>query len=258
MNIAVIQTDNLPYDKAKLSILIQRAKKEKSSLVLLPEYVLNRFFKELEVMPISFIYNQTKHQLKHLKHLSKVYDIPIIAPLIRVVKDKKYKVIAKIDAEKVKYYYQQVYMPYSHWREDKFFDKHDSLPMTFSLGNIKFGVMFGFESHIEKFWQFFNDKNVDCVLIPSVSTFNSHNRWLNMLKTKAFLNHKYVIRANRIGNFEDWEFYGRSFGINPEGEVINILGNKEEIGIFNISKDMVKEAKKEWKFLELNKSIKHF
>ena len=258
MKIAVIQTDNIPYDKANLSFLIQRAKKEKAKLILLPEYVLNRFFKELEKMPISFIKNQTKHQLNHLKQLSKVYSIPIVAPLIKIVKEKKYKVIVKIDSDKVKYYYQQIYMPYSHWREDKFFDKNESFPMIFNINNIKFGVMFGFEAHIDKFWQYFNLKNVDCVLIPSVGTFNSHQRWLNILRTKAFLNHKYVIRANRIGNFEDWEFYGKSFGIDPEGEILNILGNKEEIGIFNINKEKINEAKKEWKFLELNKSIKHF
>ena len=258
MRVAVIQTDNLPYDKAKLSYFIKVAKSEDSKLVLLPEYVLNRFFKEIEKMPISFIKTQTNHQLKHLKQLSTIYEIPIVAPLVKVVKDKKYKVIAKIDGEKIKYYYQQVYMPYSHWREDKFFDKNESLPLVFSIDHIKFGVMFGFEAHIEKFWQFFNEKNVDCVLIPSVGTFNSFKRWFELLKIKAFLNHKYVIRANRVGAYEDWEFYGRSFGIDPEGEVLNILGNKEEIGIFDIFKDRVKEAKKEWRFLELSKSIKHF
>ena len=258
MKIAVIQTDNLPYDTANLSYLIQRAKKEKAKLVLLPEYVLNRFFKEIEKMPISFIKNQTKHQLKHLKQLSKVYSITIIAPLIKIIKDKKFKIIAKIDGEKIKYYYQQVYMPYSHWREDKFFDINESTPLVFNIDNIKFGVMFGFEAHIEKFWEYFNKKNVDCILIPSVGTFNSYQRWLNILQTKAFLNHKYVIRANRIGAYKDWEFYGKSFGISPEGEILNILGNKEEIGIFSIKKEKIIEARKEWKFLELSKLIKHF
>jgi len=118
--------------------------------------------------------------------------------------------------------------------------------------------MFGFEAHISKFWEYFKRKKVDCVLIPSVSTFNSHSRWLEMLKTQAFLNHMYVVRVNRVGNFEDWVFYGRSFVISPEGEVLNMLSNKEEIGIVEIEKERVKEARKEWKFLELEKLIKHF
>ena len=257
MNVAILQTDNLPYDKAKLSLLIQNAKKNKAEIILLPEYVLNRFFKELEKMPISFIKNQTNHQIKLLKHLSSVYNISIIAPVVKVLNNKKYKVIAKID-KNTKYYYQQIYMPYSHWRENRFFDKKEDLPMVFVKDGVKFGVMFGFEAHIEKFWQYFSEKKVDCVLIPSVGTFNSNKRWLEILKTKAFLNHLYVIRANRVGKFEDWEFYGKSFAIDPEGEIINMLGNKEEIAIIEIDKKRIKEAKREWQFKNLEKSLKNF
>ena len=258
MKIALLQTDNLPFDKAKLNFFIRIAKKEDAKLIVLPEYVLNRFFKEIEKMPISFVKNQTSKQLKHLKHLSTVYNIAILAPIVKVVGDKKYKVLAKFENGYVKYYYQQVYMPYSHWNENKFFSKKENFPLVFNIEGIKFGAMFGFEAHISKFWEYFKRKKVDCVLIPSVSTFNSHSRWLEMLKTQAFLNHMYVVRVNRVGNFEDWVFYGRSFVISPEGEVLNMLSNKEEIGIVEIEKERVKEARKEWKFLELEKLIKHF
>ena len=257
MRIAILQTDNLPYDKAKLSFLIQNAKKNGANLIVLPEYVLNRFFKELEKTPLSFIKNQTNHQIKHLKHLAKIYNVTIIAPIVKVINNKKYKVIAKID-KKTRYYYQQVFMPYSHWNEEKFFDKKDDIPLVFLNEGVKFGVMFGFEAHIEKFWQFFSEKKVDCVLISSIGTFNSNNRWLEILKTKAFLNHIYVIRANRIGSFKEWEFYGKSFAIDPEGEIINMLGNKEEIAIIEINKTKVKEARKEWQFKNLEKLIKNF
>ncbi len=257
MKLAVLQTDNLPYDKAKLSYFIQSAKKEGTRLFILPEYVLNRFFKELERMPVSFIKNQTNHQIKHLKKLSEIYNVTFIAPVVKIINNQKYKAIIKIN-HSVKYYYQQIYMPYPHWNEEKYFDKKESMPLIFNLERVKFGAMFGFEAHIEKFWQYFFNKKVDCVLIPSIGTFDSNKRWLEILKTKAFLNHCYVIRANRVGSFESWEFYGKSFGIDPEGEVIQMLGKKEEIGIVDINKNRIKEAKKEWKFKELEKSIKHF
>jgi len=257
MKIAVIQSDNLPYDKAKLSFFIQNAKKEGAKLIVLPEYVLNLFFKEIEKMPLSFVKNQSIHQMKHLKQLAKVYEISIIAPVIKIINDKKYKVIAKID-KSIKYYYQQALMPYSHWNEEKFFDKKEMSPMTFKIDFMKFGVMFGFEAHINKFWEYFKEKKVDCILIPSIGAFDSHQRWLEIFKTKAFLNQMYVIRANRTGFYKTWEFYGKSFVVSPEGEVINILGSKEEIAIVEIKKEKIKEAKKEWRFLDIEKSIKHF
>jgi len=77
-----------------------------------------------------------------------------------------------------------------------------------------------------------------------------------MLKTRAFLNNMYVIRVNRVGNWEDWEFYGKSFVIDPDGESVLMLGNKEELGIVTVSKELVKEARTGWKFNLLSKNLK--
>ncbi|NPA87411.1 carbon-nitrogen hydrolase family protein [Caminibacter pacificus] len=255
MNIAIMQSDSLPLDKAKINYFLSQARKEKAKIFVLPEYVLNRFFKELEKMPLGFIKKQTSHQVKLLKKLSEVYDMTIIAPLIMVKGDNVYKVIGKFYKNSVRYYYSQVFMPYSHWNEDKFFSKKENKPMVFSVGNIRFGVMFGFESHFDDFWEYFRDKKVDCILIPSVGTFGSHKRWFEMLKSRAFMNNMYVVRVNRVGTFEDWEFYGNSFVIDPEGECVNMLGSSEEMAISDIKKEKVKEARKEWKFLKLYKNI---
>jgi nitrilase len=255
MKIAILQSDSLPLDKAKINYYLLQAKKENAQIIVLPEYVLNRFFKELEKMPLSFIKKQTNHQQKMLKKLSNIYNLIIVAPLIVVKGNEIYKVIGKFYKNSVRYYYQQVYMPYSHWNEDKFFSKKESTPMTFIHKNIKFAVIFGFESHFDNFWAYFREKKIDCVLIPSIGTFNSHQRWFEMLKTRAFLNNMYVVRINRVGSFNDWIFYGHSFAVDPEGELVNMLSNNEEMGIVKIDKQKIKIARKEWKFLKLYKKI---
>ncbi len=255
MKVAFFQSNSLPLDKGKINYYLSQAKKEKAKLFILPEYALNKFFKDLETMPISFIKDQSTHQINLLKRLSNVYNLTILAPIIIVKKDKKYKAIGKFFNGKVRYYYQQVYMPYSHWNEEKFFDKKESLPMIFNIGNIRIGAIFGFESHFDNFWAFFREKKVDVVCVLSIGAFNSFNRWYEMLKTRAFLNNMYVIRVNRVGNWEDWEFYGKSFAINPEGEEIIKLSSKEELGIVKISKNEVKQSRKEWKFNYLYKNL---
>ncbi len=255
MKIAFLQSDALPLDKAKINYYLAQAKRENVKLFLLPEYLLNRFFKEIETMPVSFIKNQTNHQIKLLKRLSLSYNMTILAPLVLIKGDKKYKVIGKFLNGKVRYYYSQVYMPYPHWNEEKFFSKKENKPLVFSIGKYRIGAMFGFEAHFDAFWKYFREKKVDLVSVLSVGAFNSHQRWFEMLKTQAFLNNMYVIRVNRVGHWKDWEFYGKSFVISPEGEEIMTLGNKEELGIVNISKDLVKEARKEWKFNKLSKEL---
>ncbi len=255
MKLAFLQSDSLPYDSAKINFYLSHAKKEGAKIFVLPEYVLNRFFKELEKMPLSFVKNQSNHQIKLLKQLSKSYNMTILAPIIKIDGNKKYKVLAKFFQGKARYYYAQVFMPYSHWHEEKFFDKKENKPMVFIIGKIRIGVMFGFESHFDIFWEYFRKKKVDAVIVPSVSTFESERRWYEMLKTRAFLNNVYVVRVNRIGNWNEWDFYGKSFVVDPEGEKIVTLSKKEELGIVNIEKETVKEARKEWKFNKLSKEI---
>jgi nitrilase len=255
MIIAALQCAELPINKTKLDYYINLAKRENAKILVLPEYVLNRFFKELIKTPKNFIIDQSRLQLEVLKKLSKVYNIVIIAPIILYEDKQFFKVIVEAKNGRIKKYYQQIFMPYSHWNEDKFFSKKENKPLIFNIQNIRFGVMFGFESHFTKFWDYFEKKRVDAVLIPSVGTFNSFYRWFELHKTFAFLKNFYVLRVNRIGTWENWEFYGKSYLIDPFGESANLLGSNEELMISKIDKSLIKEARKEWKFYKLNKSL---
>ena len=256
MKIAALQSAELPLNKTKLDYYINLAKREKSEIFILPEYVLNRFFKELEKTPINFIKDQSRLQMNLLKKLSLSYNITIIAPIILVEEKHIYKVIIKAKDGRIKKYYQQVLMPYSHWNENRFFTIKEDKPLVFNIKNIRFGVSFGFESHFTKFWDYFEQKRVDVVLIPSIGTFNSFNRWYEMHKTFAFLKNSYVIRINRVGSWNDWKFYGKSYSLNPFGEIDNILSDKEELMICHIDKNSLKEARNEWKFSRLAKGVK--
>jgi len=248
MKIALLQSAELPFDKAKLNYYLNIAKTEDVKLFVLPEYVLNRFFKELEKIPLNFVKEQSNHQLKLLKKLSLVYNITILAPLVVVKGGKKHKSFVRFQNGKARFYYQQVFMPYSHWNEEAFFDKKESKPLIFSIGNIRVGAMFGFEAHFTKFWDYFAEKKADVVIVSSVGTFNSSKRWYELLKTFAFIKNMYVARVNRVGEWNEWKFYGNSFVVNPDGELVNHLGDKEGLLITNIDKKLIKEARKEWKF----------
>ena len=248
MKVAVIQTSSLPYEKAKINYYLSILRSKDVKLVVIGEYVLNLFFKDLEKTPKNFIKKQSSHQIKLFKKLANSYDMTIIAPIVMVKKEKIYKVFAKFSPKSTRFYYQQLFMPYSHWNEKKFFSKEDNKPLVFKVGNFTIGVLAGFESHFDEFWSYFRKKRVDLVVVPSIGTFNSQKRWKNMLSMRAFLNNCYVLRANRVGKYEDWIFYGNSFLADPDGEIIDELSNKEELLIAKLHKKEVKQARKEWGF----------
>ena len=127
-------------------------------------------------------------------------------------------------------------------------------PLTFKVAGFRIMVMGGFEIHFDPFWEYVTQKKIDLVLLPTASTFGSHNRWREIIKTKAFLHGCYILRANRLGEFKDgeikWKFYGDSMLVEPTGEIYMILEDKESMLIETISKETIKEHRKSWAFEE--------
>ena len=193
--------------------------------------------------------------LELIKKYATKYDLTFIAPII-IIKDEKYfKQIVKITSKSINYYEQQILIPYEHWNEKEFFSnpiKALQSPMIFQLDGFRIMVMGGFELHFDTFWEIVTEKKIDLVLLPTASTFGSHNRWREIIKTKAFLHGCYILRANRLGEFNEdsikWKFYGDSMLVEPSGEVYMMLEDRESMLIETIEKDTIKEHRKQWGF----------
>jgi len=263
MRAAVLQLSAQGLSSTKLYNYIRVAHKQGVKVLLLGEYILNPFFKELESMSLSMIKEQALSQIKILKELSTTYKMTIVAPLIIVKKKEVYKTIAKFAPSSTSYYQQQLLINYSHWNEEKFYANKMSeiqTPMVFKVDGFKFAIMNGFELHFDAVFEKLSSKNLDCILVPSVSTFESYERWKALISTRAFTHNCYILRANRIGEFQDkdftWKFYGDSVLASPDGEILMHLGNKEELMIVDLSHTEVVNARRSWGFKEaINKRI---
>ncbi len=257
MNAAVLQLNSQGLSSTKLYNYIRIAHKKDVRLLVLGEYILNPFFKELTELPLEMIAESSKLQMKVLKESAHDYDMTIIAPLVIVKNKKPYKVIAKFSPKSSSYYYQQFLINYPHWNEERFFANDTTslqAPLTFKIEGMKFALMAGFELHFDPLWRYIDEKSVDVVIAPGVSTFGSYERWEALVRMRAFTHNCYLLRANRIGAYKDsdvsWEFYGDSILASPNGEVLNHLGNQEELMLMQLLKSEVSEARRAWRFKE--------
>ena len=255
MNIAALQLSTLPLSNSKLKHYLSICQEKKVRIVLLGEYILNSFFKELETMPLVMIKEQSNYRIEVLKEFAQIYDLTIVAPVVTIKGEKVYKSILKISATSTKQYNQQFLMNYTHWNEEKFFHNNTTgeiEPFIFVQDGMKFGIMSGYEMHFDIMWREMMKRGVSVVLIPSVSTFGSNYRWNEILKTRAFLNGMYILRANRVGRYHDdeglWNFYGESCLVNPSGYIESSLGSKEDLLVHKIDKKEIRDAKKAWGF----------
>lgn len=260
MRAASLQLSSQGMSSTKLYNYIRIAHKQGVKILLMGEYVLNPFFKELESLSINMIKDQATFQIKILKELSSTYSMTIVAPIIMVKKNKVYKTIAKFAPSSTFYYEQQILINYKHWNEEKFFDNEKKTlqtPFIFKIDGFKFAILSGFELHFDELFEKLKSKNIDCILVPSVSTFDSYERWKSLILSRAFLNNCYILRANRIGEYADkdynWQFYGDSILASPDGELLEHLGNKEELMIVEMNHSSVVTSRRIWGFKELAK-----
>lgn len=257
MRASVLQLSAQGLSSTKLYNYIRIAHKQGVRVLLLGEYILNPFFKELESMSLSMIKEQAEQQISTLKELSSTYDITIVAPIVLVKKKELFKTIAKFAPSSTSYYQQQLLINYTHWNEEKFFSNATTTlqtPLVFNVDGFKFAVMSGFELHFDELFSKLSSKNIDCILVPSVSTFDSYERWKALILTRAFTHNCYILRANRIGEYIDkeftWKFYGDSILASPHGEIQEHLGNKEELMLVDMDHRDVVSARRTWGFKE--------
>ena len=253
MKIAAFQSSTLAFDRTRLNHYLYICHKKEIDVVVLSEYALNLFFKELESMPIKMIREQSKKQIENIKHLVHLYNLIVIAPIIIYQNGKLYKTIGKFTATSTRYYYQNHLIHFPHWDEKSFFaNNQKSTPMTFNIKGVRFAVLFGYELHLDSPWLTMLEKNVDVVLMPTCSTFDSAERWREIIKTRAFLNGMYILKVNRVGEYthenHTWGFYGDSLLCAPDGEIENTLGKKEELMIVQIDAKRARKQKKLWGF----------
>lgn len=259
--IAALQLKTLSLSEARIDYYLKACKEAEVDLVVLGEYVLNSFFHELLTMPKAMIEEQSLSKKQSLIKLAQRYELNIIAPYIEVQEKDYKKICLYINAKgEISSYEQQILMPYSHWNEAKFFSNQSSSFkfFHFEYQGLKLALFFGFEAHFDIFWQKIRTHKIDLVLLPCACSFESKERWVELLKTRAFLNSVAILRVNRVGSFFqdefEHEFYGDSLYINSFGELEDRLSNGEEMLIITPSK--ADEARKLWGFDKLNKKLK--
>jgi predicted amidohydrolase len=254
---AVLQLPSIGMSSTRLYRYVRQANKEGVRLLVLGEYLLNPFFHELRTLSISMIKEQSEHQMKLLRELSLTHDMIIVASIVIVKKKLPYKMIVKVSPKQVSYYEQQILLNYKHWDEKSFFANEVKAlltPPVFKIDGIRCAIIAGFELHFDTFFTMLENKNIDCLIVPSIATFESHQRWRELVKMRSFTHNCYILRANRIGEYQDgeyqWKFYGDSMCVSPEGTIESYLGNTEELMIVDIDHKSVLESRKSWGFKE--------
>jgi nitrilase len=249
-----LQIDALASSSARLDYLLTQAKNRGARIAVLPEYACGGFFKELEKTPLSEIKKSGEEQYANLAKLARLYKITIIAPLVRVIGGKPFKTCYRFSPDRAWRYDQRTLINYPHWNEAAFFanSRRDPKPPIFVYQGFRIATLFGFELHFDLLWHKLIEARADIAIVPSVCAFESFERWRTLCKSRAFTGGCYLLRANRIGAYDDkpqrWEFYGDSLYCHPFGEIENSLDDREGILVAACDRAVIRAARRAFGF----------
>ena len=114
LTIAALQLPTLGMQATKLDFYLRNAHSRGVRLVLLGEYVLNHFFKEIQEIPMKMVKKQSDKHIELLQKFSIQYNMVFIAPILIIKKNRYIKTIIKITEKSTSYYEQQILIPYKH------------------------------------------------------------------------------------------------------------------------------------------------
>ncbi|MBN1574568.1 MAG: acyltransferase [Deltaproteobacteria bacterium] len=202
--------------------------------------------------------------------LAKKMDAVVVLPILEVERGRVkngdsnksggryYNAAAVIDADgKYLGKYRKVHIPQLPlWFEKDYFTpgggkgSKDPFPV-FQTKYLKLGVQICWDNFFPEGSRALGLKGSELIVAPTAAAMKTHERWEKVISANAITNGLFAMRVNRTGSETAQDFYGESFCVDPNGEMIGEpSGMNDGVSIFEINLKMIKEVREMWPFFK--------
>jgi N-carbamoylputrescine amidase len=146
--------------------------------------------------------------------------------------------------------YRKVHVPnVMGWHEKFYFLPGDLGFPVFETHAGRIGVQISWDVYFPEGSRILALKGADIIVVPTSNAYHNHERWERMMAGNALANGLFFLRVNRVGREEKQTFYGKSFCMNPHGELIHKpAGTRDSVHMSNVDPDEVLRTREEWAF----------
>ncbi len=178
----------------------------------------------------------------------------LVVPFFESTEGKYYNSTAVYDQGRLLGVYRKVHVPdLPLYREQFYFSPGDSGFPVFETSQGKIGIQICWDNLFPEGSRILALKGAEIVFAPTAASLN-HGLWERAIAANAFANNFFVFRVNRAGQDGELSFNGRSFCIDPWGEMISELaGGKDAIVLADIDLKERAAAAETWGFLRQRK-----
>jgi N-carbamoylputrescine amidase len=256
MRIAGIQISAGPDMERNIQRAVEKAvvaAEKHADIICYPELFLTPWFpKEEQKSNLSLAIDATNEALRRLKQLSDETKTVLIIPFFESTNGKYYNSAAVMDSGKLLGVYRKIHLPDLHlYRERFYFSPGDAGIPVFETSQGKIGVQICWDNLFPEGTRVLALKGAEIVFAPTAAALNTHSLWERAISANAFANNIFIFRVNRVGQEDGISFYGRSFCVDPWGEMVSELaGGKEAIVLADIDLKERNAATETWGFLK--------
>ena len=188
-----------------------------------------------------------------LQRLAEEYGVVLVCSIFE--KDEKifYNSTVVIDTGgKILGCYRKIHIPQIPlWEEKYYFSPGDLGFPVFKTKFATIGVQICWDNFFPEGSRILALKGAQIIFSPTAAAFASQEKWRTVISSNAMVNGVYIFRVNRVGSEEKQDFYGNSFCISPEGELLDQpTGMKEGIAFIDIDLKSIDKTRREWPFLK--------
>lgn len=256
MRIAGIQISAGPDIERNIQRAVEMAEvaaEKEAGIICYPELFLTPWFLEREDKSLlSLAQDASSNTFKHFCDVSMSTKTVLIVPFFESADGKYFNSAAVIDSGKLLGTYRKIHLPdLPQYREGFYFSAGDNGFPVFETSQGKIGVQICWDNLFPEGARVLALKGAELVLAPTAAALNTHSLWERAIAANAFTNNMFIFRVNRVGKEDGITFYGRSFCVDPWGEMVSELaGSKDAIVLADIDPKEREEAVETWGFLK--------
>ena len=187
-----------------------------------------------------------------MRGLAKEYGVVLICPIFEIEENSFYNSAVVVDADgEILGSYRKIHVPQIPlWEERYYFSSGNHGFPVFETKFAPIGIQICWDNFFPEGSRILALKGAKILFSPTAAAFAPQRRWETVISGNAIANGVYIFRVNRVGSEEKQDFYGRSFCISPEGELLDKpTGMKDSIALIEVDLNNIDKTRKEWPFL---------
>lgn len=238
----------------KAAKLAQVAIEKGAQIICFQELFTNPWFpREMNKKHFSLAEKMDGPSVTRMQKMAEEYEVVLICPIFEMGEDGFFNSAVIIDAGgEILGTYRKIHVPQIPLWEEKYYFLPGNL--GFPVFKTKFaviGVQICWDNFFPEGSRILTLKGAQIIFSPTAAAFASQKKWEMVIASNAISNGVYIFRVNRVGSEEKQDFYGRSFCVSPEGELLDKpTGLKEGIALIDIHLKDIEKVRKEWPFFK--------